>query len=182
MGKRKRRRQTKAEEPRFVRPTDEQMAHNRFTSAGAAVRRVDPIETLKRAEKITQRQFDALGRYADIANKAERSPVKSGIDFSVSDGGEGLPHFGVRMNRELDWMNAILGALQPIAHAICVKGLTPSGYAMRETRAVERIRNGVFVYEPPRRALEDAMRDIAAAGDRLADALDTGYGKCYAAR
>lgn len=161
---------------RFVRPTPQREAHNDFRSEFGAVRAVPTIDTLYGAKKLTERQFNGLARYADVANAAERSEIKSNIDFTIYGSGEGLPHFGVRINLERDRLNKALGALADIAYAVCVRNLSISQWAMDRSGSVmrERLAEGGKVirwYEPPRMAHRIAMIEIAEAGDRLAKAI-----------
>ena len=85
MAKRKRKPNKRGSSPieRFLRPTEAREAQNDFRSAGPAVRVIPPIETLYEAGKLTAAQFNGLARFADVAHAAERSEVKSNIDFSV---------------------------------------------------------------------------------------------------
>jgi hypothetical protein len=161
---------------RFVRPTERREAANDFRSAGVAVKVIPPIETLHTSGKLSDRQFKGLARYADVANAAERSLIKSNIDFSVYATGEGLPHFGVRMNIELGYLNRALGSLENIAHAICVQEMSVSQWAMVTGGSVMRERPGVGRevvrwFEPRRKAHDIAMLEIRIAGERLAAAI-----------
>jgi hypothetical protein len=178
MGKAKKKRNNKAQSAidRVVRPTEQREAANDFRSAGMAVKVIPPIETLYSAGKISERQFKGLARYADVANAAERSHIKSNIDFSVYGSGEGLPHFGVRMNIELGYLNRALGSLQDIAEAVCVREVSVSQWAMERGGSVMRERPGIgraFIrwFEPKRKHHEIAMLEIRMAGERLAAAI-----------
>ena len=158
---------------RFIRPTEAREAHNDFHSAGVAVKVIPPIKTMLQRGNLSQRQFDGLSRYADVANAAERSPIKDSCDFSVTGSGEGLPHFGVRKNIELGELERALGALRDIAHAICVREISVSQWAMERHGSVMRERQAsgrkvVRWYEPKRMMAMCAMMEIQEAGDRLA--------------
>lgn len=160
----------------FLRPTEAREVKNTFRSAGAAVKVIPPIETLYEAGKLNERQFSALARYADVATAAERSEIKSSIDFSVYGTGDGLPHFGVRMNIELGRLDRALGSLRDIARAVCVMEQTISEWAINRGGSVMRERKlrGQKVqrwYEPRRSVLEQSLLEIRAAGTRIADAI-----------
>lgn len=155
----------------FVRPTGERETYSEFRSAGPAVKVIEPIETLHSTGKLTARQFKGLARYADVASAAQRSEIKCNIDFSIPGNGEGLPHFGVRMRSELEWLENSLGPLKAIAFAVCVDLKSVSQWAMEQTGAKQRWRGPVTWFEPRRRALNEAMEDIQSAGDRLANAI-----------
>ena len=164
-------------------PTPEQRAKGEFIQggnlatasnerAGLAYRRKPVIDTLLREHKLTQRQYDGLARYRTIANAADRSELRSCIDFSVRGGGEGLTHFGVRMNIELGKLEQALGTLQPIAHAIAVRDTTLAQWAMQRAGSVMRDKTLgqkiITWFEPRRKAAKIAKVDIQFAGDRLA--------------
>lgn len=176
--KRKASKKTESVVDRFVRPTEAREAHNDFRSAGPAVRVIPPIETLYEDGKLTTAQFNALARYTDVANAAERSEVKSNIDFSVYGSGEGLPHYGVRKNIEL---GTLLKALEredyrQTAHAICVRQISISRWAMERSGSVMREREkagGKIVrwYEPKRIAAMIALEELRNGANNLARAL-----------
>lgn len=155
-----------------VKPTAERTNHNLFQSAGMANKVVPPIDTLLTKGTINQRQADALRRYGDVATAAERSEIKCNIDFSVYETGEGLPHFGVRMNIELGYLERELGSLRDIAHAVCVMEKPLTTWAMEQGGSIARDRSGVVYFEPTKHAMKIATVDIRTAGDRLASALD----------
>lgn len=163
---------------RFIRPTEQREAANDFRSAGAAVKVIPPIETLYASGKISERQFKGLARYADIANAAERSAIKSNIDFTIYGTGEGLPHFGVRMNIELGRLERELSGhgLLAIARAVCVDERSVSQWAMERGGSVMREKPGVGRriirwFEPKRKQLDLAMLEIKYAGNLLAAAI-----------
>jgi hypothetical protein len=158
-----------------LKATIERETFNDFRSAGPAVKVIPPIETLYSTGKINERQFQGLARYADIANAAERSEIKSNIDFSVYGTGEGLPHFGVRMRIELGLLMKALEHqnLKDIAHAICVREISVSQWAMERSGSVmrERLAQGgkiVRWYEPRKMAHRIALYELQEAADRLA--------------
>jgi hypothetical protein len=94
-------------------PTPEQQAKGEFIQggnlatasnerAGLAYRRKAVIDVLRDEHKLTQRQYDGLARYRTVAVAADRSELRSCIDFSVRGSGEDRGHFGIRMNVELE--------------------------------------------------------------------------------
>ncbi len=167
----------------FHEPTPEQFAQGHFEQggnlatsaterAGLAYRRVPVIATLLTTGKLTQRQYDGLHRYAHIANLADRSELRSCIDFSPKGNGDGLPHFGVRMNIELGRLERALGVLQPLAHAVAVRDVTLAQWAMQRAGSVMRDKSiGARIitwFEPRRSAAKIAMAEIRMAGEWLA--------------
>ncbi len=140
--------------------------------AGLAYRRTPVIKTLLATGKLSQRQFNGLSRYADIANLADRSELRSCIDFSVRGNGDGFDPFGVRTNIELGRLERALGALQPIAHAVAVRDVTLAQWAIQRAGSVMRDKSLgqriVTWFEPRRKAANIAMVEIRMAGERLA--------------
>jgi hypothetical protein len=169
MAKQRRKRKPVTE---YAEPTPEQLASGVFHRELVTYRRTPVIRTLLTSGKLTQRQFDGLNRYADIANLAERSELRSCIDFSIKGNGDGLPHFGVRMNIELGRLERALGALQPIAHAIAVRDVTLAQWAIQQAGSVMRDKSiGARIitwFEPRRKASKDALVEIRYAGEWLA--------------
>lgn len=156
----------------YAEPTPEQIAGGDFHRELMVYRRTPVIGTLLATGKISQRQFNGLNRYADIANLADRSELRSCIDFSVQGNGDGFDPFGVRTNIELGRLERALGALQPIAHAIAVRNTTLAQWAIQRAGSVMRDKSiGAKIitwFEPRRKAANLALVDIRFAGERLA--------------
>lgn len=181
MARGKNKRRQKAKETlvdRFLRPTEARKAHNDFRSVGPAVRSIPPIETLYEDGKLTAKQFEALARYADVAHAANRSEVKSNIDFTIYGSGEGLPHFGVRVNLELSQLDQALqhDNLRQTVKAICLREISLSRWAMERSGSVMRERQAknekiIRWYEPKRIALMIARAELEAGADKLAKAM-----------
>ena len=166
----------------FDAPPPEQLAKGEFAQggklatgtndrAGLAYRRVPVIDTLRAEHKLTQRQYDGLSRYRTVAVDADRSPIPSCIDFSVRGSGEGLPHFGVRINIELGRLEGELHNLVHIARAVAVEDETLSAWAVRHSGGKERLRGAVVAIEPSAKAYKRAWMDLRFAGDLLAAAI-----------
>lgn len=185
MGKRTRAKRKVATDD-YLEPTPEQFATGEFVQGGnlataandrggLAYRRVPVIVTLADTGKLTKRQFDGLSRYREVAVAADRSELRSCIDFSVRGGGEGLPHFGVRLNIELGRLERDLGALVFIARAVAVDDVTLSQWAIKQSGSIQRSRTSgqkvVTWFEPRRAAAKIALVDIRMAGERLAAAI-----------
>ncbi len=167
----------------FPEPPVEQLEKGDFTQggnlatganerAGLAYRRTPVIDTLLKDHKLTQRQYHGLARYRDIANLADRSELRSCIDFSVSGNGDGANPFGIRTNIELGRLERALGALRPIAHAIAVRDVTLAQWAIQAAGSVMRDKSIgqkiITWFEPRREASKIAWMDIRMAGERLA--------------
>ncbi len=156
----------------YAEPTPEQMATGAFHRELVTYRRTPVIKTLHATGKLSARQYAALHRYADIANLADRSELRSCIDFSVKGNGDGANPFGIRTNIELGRLERALGALQPIAHAVAVRDVTLAQWAMQRAGSVmrdktlgERI---ITWFEPRRKAAKVTLIEIRMAGERLA--------------
>lgn len=175
MAKGNRKKKARVRTSLVVEPTPEQMGKSAFHRVGLAYRKVAVIDLLLEQGKLTNRQHGGLARYRDIANEAERSETSCSLDFSVRGGGEGLPHFGVRMNLELARLQRELGSLRAIVHAITVRDISVSQWAMEQSGSVERQRGIgekiVRWFEPRRKAHEIAMLELRMAGERLAAAI-----------
>ena len=170
-----------------VEPTPEQLLHGEFIQGGKlatgtnerngiAYRRVPVIDTLHKTGLLSQRQFDALKHYREKANAADRSPIRSAIDFSLRGSGAGLPHFGVIINREMEYLNEAIGTdNRPTVWAIAIDDKTPSQWAIELFGSVVRLRQRgqltVHSSEPRRGALRIVQQAICQAGDKLAKAI-----------
>lgn len=104
---------------RFVRPTEHREAHNDFRSAGAAVRVVPVIVRLHEQAVLSDREFEALAYYRDQASLADKSPVRSCIDFSPK-GGRGPGVAIVSAQLETWRLEREMGALAPLCRAVAV--------------------------------------------------------------
>ena len=163
-------------------PTPEQRAKGEFVQggnlatsanerAGLAYRRKPVIDTLHAEHKLTQRQYDGLARYRTVALVAERSELKSCIDFSVRGNGEDRRHFGLRMNIELGKLETDLHGLLHIARAVALDDETLTSWAVRQSGGKERLRGAVTAIEPSSQAFNRAWLDLRMAGEWLAAAI-----------
>ena len=162
--------------PQIIAPTDEQIPH--FERALLAYKRVIAIARLRKAGTLSQRQYDALSRYRDIATAEDRSYTRDSLDRALHgrSNGLGLPPACLRSAHELRWLEGELGALRPIARAIAVDDLSVSQWAMLQAGAVQREKQGVGKkiitwFEPRRTAQKQATDQIRKAGERLAAAI-----------
>lgn len=153
----------------IAEPTPEQQALGSFVRAGMAYKRVPAIVSLTSAGTLSQRQFDGLNRYRDVAVAADMSPTRSCLDFSSKGGGEGQAPFGIRSHRELGWLELELGALLDIARAVAVDDLSLSQWVSSKlgtiglTQSEERNIRAA--------AVKIATVEIRMAGERLAAAI-----------
>ena len=120
-------------------------------SIGMAIRKTPPIDTMLKRGQITQDEHAALKYYGDTATNAERSPVKSNLDRSVS-GTEGQgPSLAITSAKiELSRLDRIIGNLRGICIAICRDYQSTAQYACDVHGARERIKEGKVVGLVPR--------------------------------
>ena len=160
-------------------PTTEQFGQHDYERAMLAYRRVSVIDTMHRAGKLTERQFNGLSRYRDIGLKCERSEIMDSCQrlLNVAGGGSDGPSPALlRAASELGWLERELGSLRAIARAVCIDDVTVSQWAMQQSGSVMREREGrglamIRWFEPRRTAMKTAMVDIRMAGERLAAAI-----------
>ena len=113
----------------FVRPTAQREAHNDFRSAGVAFRVVPAIDTLLKAGKLDQAEFDALEYYREQAHKAEDDLARCGslapermMGGGRSTGGSRIPVglLATPAILECARLERELGTLRDIARAVAV--------------------------------------------------------------
>lgn len=174
----KRKRKT-ADPVNYIRPTAEQQDKGAFTTAGMAYRRIPVIVTLADTGKLTQRQFDGLARYRDVAIADERSLIRDSIGKMMDGmmgGGAGGPSLSTTRNAiELGYLERELGTLADIARAVAVEDVTLAQWAIRQGGSVARTKGLVPAvvtwFEPRRKFAEIALMEIKMAGERLAAAI-----------
>ena len=147
----------------IVGPTPEQECKGQFVRVHMAYRRAPVIDTMAQAGKLSQRQFDGLARYRDVAIAEERSPMRDSLDKALHGRSEGLgiPCSALRSAIELGRLERALGSLRDIARAVAVDDVTISQWAAQKGGALP---NG----EPKRAWRDTSMMDIQMAGERLA--------------
>lgn len=136
MAKRKRKQKTSPLVERFLRPTPEREAHNDTVSAGAAVRIVPVIVRLWEADIINRQEFEALAYYRDQASMADRSPVKSSLDYTPS-GGNGPGVAVISAQIETGRIERNMGPLWPLARAVAVNDMTIPQWCITNKRSIE---------------------------------------------
>ena len=162
----------------IVGPTDAQLVNGEYESALLAYKRVVAIQKLRLAKTLTQRQYDGLARYRDVAIAEERSFTRDSLDKALHGGfgGSGMGCGAIRTAIELGRLEQALGSLRPIARAIAVDDLTLSQWAMQQGGSIMRDKPGIgraiiTWFEPRRKAKDAATLEIRMAGDRLAAAI-----------
>ena len=125
---------------RFVRPTEHREAHNDFRSVGPAMRVVPVIVRLHESNVLNDREFEALAYYRDQESLAEKSPVRSCIDFSPK-GGHGPGVAIVSAQIETWRIERNMGPLAPLCRAVCVDDIKLERWIERKVgRSADRDR------------------------------------------
>lgn len=122
----------------FARPTQE-VAAKGVQSAGFAVKRTPPIETLLKSEKITADQFRRLQRFRDTFHLAERSPIKSCLNDNPGGKGDGPSVAVVSARVQLGWwLRDMPGQCWEILEAVCGNDMSLSEYCVEKFGGRER--------------------------------------------
>ena len=102
-------------------PTDEQLNRGEYRRANHGhYRKVPVIDTMLARDQITPQEHIALGYYRDMASLADKSPLKSCIDFSVKGGDIGPSAAITSAILETARIERDLGSLRQLARAIAV--------------------------------------------------------------
>ena len=150
-------------------PTAEQMARGEFRSQGMAYKRVPVIETILSRGQLTEREYIALSYYRDQASLADRSPLKSCIDFSVS-GGDNHPSAALASAMlETARMERDMGSVWPIARAVAVDDVSLTQWCIDEYGGRERYKNGKCIAIVPAvdNAVSIALLELKMAAGRI---------------
>lgn len=150
MGRAKKRKKTSDVVAQYVRPTPAREAHNDFQSAGPAYRVVPVIDTLLRAGRLSQAEYDALNHYRQQAHKAEDDCAQTGTiapERMMGGGGSsgaGKIPVGVLLATpaiiECARLERELGSLLDIARAVAVDDWTLTRWAIEKSGGREQAR------------------------------------------
>lgn len=113
----------------YLRPTPEREAHNDFRTVGMAMQLIPPIVRLHEQGLINDTEFKALAYYRDQAGLADKSPVKSCLDWTPK-GGHGPGIAIISAQRETWRIESDLGPLWHMVRAICVDDVTVEGWCL----------------------------------------------------
>lgn len=150
-------------------PTPEQMARGEFRSAGMAYKRVPVIETMLSRGQLNEREYIALSYYRDQASLADRSPLKSCIDFSVS-GGDNHPSAALASAMlETARMERDMGSVWPIARAVAVDDVSLTQWCIDEYGGRERYKDSKCIAIVPitDNAVSIALLELKMAAGRI---------------
>lgn len=169
MAKSNRKRKPKSDDR--MPPTPEQMARGEYHSAGMAYKRIPVIETMLTRGQLTDREFVVLDYYRQQASLADKSPLKSCIDFSVN-GGDTAPSAAItsalletaRIERDMQ-------SLWPLARAVAVDDVSLTEWCIRQYGGRERYGpKGNFIAMVPVReksVVGQAMMELKMAARRI---------------
>ena len=151
-------------------PTAQQMARADFHSAGMAYKRVPVIDTMLARGQLTDREHIALSYYRDQASLADRSPLKSCIDFSVK-GGDSHPSAALTSAMlETGRIERDMGSVWPIARAVAVDDVSLTEWCIDQHGGRERYNaDGKVIAIVPvgSRVIEFALMDLKHAAGRI---------------
>ncbi len=176
----RKRRKTNNPVAQYVRPTEAREAHNDFQTAGMAYRVVPVIDSLLKAHKIAQSEYDALAYYREQAHKAEDDCATCGTLAPQRMMGGERRAGDSRIPASLYAMPALLecarierelGQLRDIARAIAVDDLTLSRWCIAKHGGRERYDGaGKFVAMVPiaeRENMRTALLELRFAARRI---------------
>ncbi|MES2783402.1 MAG: hypothetical protein V4657_11440 [Pseudomonadota bacterium] len=169
MAKTKRQRKPKADNR--LPPTPEQAARSEYASAGMAYRRIAVIDTMLSRGQLTDREFVLLDYYRQQASLADRSPLKSCIDFSVK-GGDMAPSAAITSALlETARIERDMLSCWPIARAVAVDDISLTEWCIRKFGGRERYDGkGRFIAMVPvreRNVIGEALRELKTAARRI---------------
>lgn len=167
------RQQNNQREPRPVKvkriePTPEQAARSDFKSAGMAYKKTPVIETMLKRGQITTAEYISLSYYRDQATAADRSPIKSNIDFAVRSGNARPIGYSTPQEIETARIEHDLGQLQAIARAIAVDDQSVSEWCIAKHGGRERMQGRAIVLVPrTEKHTRLAVQDLKMAAHRI---------------
>jgi hypothetical protein len=168
----KREKQEKAanDEARII-PTSERAARQETQRMGMATRLVPVIDTMLKRDQITPQEHLLLSYYRSQALLADRSEVKSCLDFSVKGGDMGPPAAITSAILETARIERDLGSLRQLARAIAVEDKTLTQWCIDQYGCRERYDgNGKFIALVPVnevKAMQMAKMELRMAARRI---------------
>lgn len=161
-------RDPKPEKAKRFEVLPEQAEKNEFKSAGMAYRKTPVIDTMLKREQINASEYIALSYYRDQATHADRSAIKSNIDFTVRSGNQRPIGYATPQQIETARIERDLGQLQPIARAIAVNDYSISEWCIEKHGGRERMQGKRIIIVPKTdRHTELAAQDLRMAAHRI---------------
>lgn len=122
----------------YVGTTPEREARNPTRSAGMARRIIPMIDILHERGDLGPREYAILAYYRDQAGMADRSPVKSCCDNSISGGGHGPGIAILSATLETARMERNMGSLWELARKVAVDDWSLSRWCIEKFGGRER--------------------------------------------
>lgn len=144
-------------------PTPEQLEKNGFQSAGMAYRKTAVIDTMLKRKQITSVEYVALSYYRQQATAADRSAIKSNIDFTVRTGQQMPIGYATPQKIETDRIEADLGKLAAIVRAIAVDDVSISEWCIAKYGGRERLKGRRIVIAATEGQVERALIELKRA-------------------
>jgi hypothetical protein len=168
-GRNKRKRAPSVE---VIAPTPEQLGGGEFHRGNHGhYRRVPVIDTMLKRDQITPQEHLMLSYYRDQASLAEKSEVKSCLDFSVKGGDMGPPAAITSALLETARIERDLGSLRQIARAVVVEDKSIAQWCIEQFGGRERYgKDGRFVAIVPvneSKAVQMATMELRMAARRI---------------
>lgn len=169
MGKSRAKKKAKVDDR--IAPTPEQQKRADFHSAGMAYKRIPVIDTMLTRGQLSDKEHLALSYYRDQASLADRSPLKSCIDFTVT-GGSGHPSAALTSAiLETARLERDMLSCWRIARAVAVDDISLTEWCIRQYGGRERYGpKGNFIAIVPVReknVVGEALRELKSAAGRI---------------
>lgn len=169
MAKTKRKRRPAIE---VATPTEEQLNRGEYRRANHGhYRKVPVIDTMLKRDQITPQEHLLLSYYRSQALLADRSEVKSCLDFSVKGGDMGPPAAITSAILETARIERDLGSLRQLARAVAVEDKTLTDWCISQNGGRERYNgDGKCIAIVPCnevRAMKQARLDLRMAARRI---------------
>lgn len=127
-------------------PTEERLKGQETRREGMATRLVPVIDTMLKRDQITPQEHLLLSYYRSQALLADRSEVKSCLDFSVKGGDIGPPAAITSAILETARIERDLGSLRELARAVAVEDKSITQWCIEQFGGRERYDgNGKFI-------------------------------------
>ena len=147
-----------------VEPTPERAAMAGIEPAGRATQIKSVIGTLYKQKRLTGLEWAALRIYEDNATAADRSPIKSNLDRTISSGNGPVIGYETFEETETKRLERAMGFASRTARAICVDNYTLTQWAINVFGG--RDHKGRIV---PRRDshVDDVLKELKLAAGRI---------------
>ena len=149
-------------------PTAERAAMAGTEAAGRATRIKSVIGTLYKQNRLTGLEWAALRIYEDNASAADRSPIKSNLDRTISSGNGPVIGYETFEETETKRLEAAMGFASRTARAICIDNYTLTQWAINVFGGKEKLVKGKTVIVPIKeRHVDDVLKELKLAAGRI---------------